>query len=331
MSTKNLENYSQIVRENLENCLTSISSEIKPLYSGKVRESFELNEVSLALVTTDRQSAFDRILASVPFKGQVLNMTSAWWFKRTDHIIENHLISVPDPNVSVVRKCKPFPVEFVVRGYITGSSNTSLWMNYAQGIRKYCGIDFPDGLNKNQKLENVVITPTTKSDTGDVPISPEEIVEQGLMSKSHWDFCSAKAIELFTYGQSEAEKKGFILVDTKYEMGLSAKGEVLLIDEVHSPDSSRYWRQPSYESRYKEGKEPENIDKEFLRLWFKNNCDPYKDEKLPEAPTDLIVELALRYIQIFEEITGSNFEFPDCKTDLQNRINELLITLIKSE
>ena len=129
MSTKNLENYSQIVRENLENCLTSISSEIKPLYSGKVRESFELNEVSLALVTTDRQSAFDRILASVPFKGQVLNMTSAWWFKRTDHIIENHLISVPDPNVSVVRKCKPFPVEFVVRGYITGSSNTSLWMN----------------------------------------------------------------------------------------------------------------------------------------------------------------------------------------------------------
>ncbi len=331
MSTKNSENYSQIVRENLENCLTSISSEIKPLYSGKVRESFELNEASLALVTTDRQSAFDRILASVPFKGQVLNMTSAWWFKRTDHIIENHLISVPDPNVSVVRKCKPFPVEFVVRGYITGSSNTSLWMNYAQGIRKYCGIDFPDGLNKNQKLENVVITPTTKSDTGDVPISPEEIVEQGLMSKSHWDFCSAKAIELFTYGQSEAEKKGFILVDTKYEMGLSAKGEVLLIDEVHSPDSSRYWRLPSYESRYKEGKEPENIDKEFLRLWFKNNCDPYKDEKLPEAPTDLIVELALRYIQIFEEITGSNFEFPDCQTDLQNRINELLITLIKSE
>ena len=331
MSTKNSENYSQIVRENLENCLTSISSEIKPLYSGKVRESFEINEASLALVTTDRQSAFDRILASVPFKGQVLNMTSAWWFKRTDHIIENHLISVPDPNVSVVRKCKPFPVEFVVRGYITGSSNTSLWMNYAQGIRKYCGIDFPDGLNKNQKLENVVITPTTKSDTGDVPISPEEIVEQGLMSKSHWDFCSAKAIELFTYGQSEAEKKGFILVDTKYEMGLSAKGEVLLIDEVHSPDSSRYWRLPSYESRYKEGKEPENIDKEFLRLWFKNNCDPYKDEKLPEAPTDLIVELALRYIQIFEEITGSNFEFPDCQTDLQNRINELLITLIKSE
>ena len=331
MSTKNSENYSQIVRENLENCLTSISSEIKPLYSGKVRESFELNEVSLALVTTDRQSAFDRILASVPFKGQVLNMTSAWWFKRTGHIIENHLISVPDPNVSVVRKCKPFPVEFVVRGYITGSSNTSLWMNYAQGIRKYCGIDFPDGLNKNQKLENVVITPTTKSDTGDVPISPEEIVEQGLMSKSQWDFCSAKAIELFTYGQSEAEKKGFILVDTKYEMGLSAKGEVLLIDEVHSPDSSRYWRLPSYESRYKEGKEPENIDKEFLRLWFKNNCDPYKDEKLPEAPTDLIVELALRYIQIFEEITGSNFEFPDCQTDLQNRINELLITLIKSE
>ena len=176
-------------------------------------------------------------------------------------------------------------------------------------IRKYCGIDFPDGLNKNQKLENVVITPTTKSDTGDVPISPEEIVEQGLMSKSHWDFCSAKAIELFTYGQSEAEKKGFILVDTKYEMGLSAKGEVLLIDEVHSPDSSRYWRLPSYESRYKEGKEPENIDKEFLRLWFKNNCDPYKDEKLPEAPTDLIVELALRYIQIFEEITGITLNF----------------------
>ena len=254
----------------------------------------------------------------------MLNLTSAWWFEKTRHIVENHLLSIPDPNVSVVKKCKPFPVEFVVRGYITGSSNTSLWVNYAKGIRKYCGIDFPDGLNKNQKLKDVVITPTTKSEEGDVPISPEEIVAQGLMTQSHWDYCSAKAIELFIYGQQEAEKRGFILVDTKYEMGLSAEGEVLLIDEVHSPDSSRYWRLHSYENRYKEGKEPENIDKEFLRLWFKDNCDPYKDEKLPEAPTELIVELALRYIQIFEELTGSKFDFPSSTEDVNLRVLNVL-------
>ena len=324
VSTKNLENYSKIVSENLENCVNSFSAGIKPFYSGKVRESYEIDDGSFALVTTDRQSAFDRILASVPFKGQVLNLTSAWWFEKTHHIVENHLLSIPDPNVSLVKRCKPFPVEFVVRGYITGSSNTSLWVNYAKGIRKYCGIDFPDGLNKNQKLENVVITPTTKSDEGDVPISPEEIVDQGLMTQSHWDYCSAKAVELFKYGQHEAEKKGFILVDTKYEMGLSAEGEVLLIDELHSPDSSRYWRLNSYETRYNEGKEPENIDKEFLRLWFKDNCDPYKDEKLPEAPTELIVELALRYIQIYEELTGSKFDFPSSNEDVNLRVSNVL-------
>ncbi|MEC7801453.1 MAG: phosphoribosylaminoimidazolesuccinocarboxamide synthase [Verrucomicrobiota bacterium] len=313
-----------MVSENLENCVNSFSTGIKPFYSGKVRESYEIDDGSFALVTTDRQSAFDRILASVPFKGQVLNLTSAWWFEKTHHIVESHLLSIPDPNVSLVKRCKPFPVEFVVRGYITGSSNTSLWVNYAKGIRKYCGIDFPDGLNKNQKLENVVITPTTKSDEGDVPISPEEIVDQGLMTQSHWDYCSAKAVELFKYGQHEAEKKGFILVDTKYEMGLSAEGEVLLIDELHSPDSSRYWRLNSYETRYNEGKEPENIDKEFLRLWFKDNCDPYKDEKLPEAPTELIVELALRYIQIYEELTGSNFDFPSRNEDVNLRVSNVL-------
>jgi len=331
VSIGNLENYSEIVEENLENCLTSISAEIKPLHSGKVRESYEIDNNSLALVTTDRQSAFDRILASVPFKGQVLNMTSAWWFKKTNHIINNHLISVPDPNVSIVKKCKPFPVEFVVRGYITGSSNTSLWVNYDNGIRRYCGTVFPDGLIKNQKLENVVITPTTKSDQGDVPISPEEILEQGLMSKPHWDFCSAKAVELFKYGQQEAEKKGLILVDTKYEMGLSEKGQILLIDEVHSPDSSRYWRLSTYKKMHKAGKEPENIDKEFLRLWFKENCDPYNDPKLPKAPKELIVELSIRYIQLFEQITGSKLQFNNCQTHLQKRINELLISLINSE
>ena len=324
MSTKNLENYSKVVTENLGNCLTSFSTGMNPFYCGKVRESYEIDDSSFALVTTDRQSAFDRILASVPFKGQVLNLTSAWWFDKTRHIVENHLLSIPDPNVSVVKKCKPFPVEFVVRGYITGSSNTSLWVNYAKGIRKYCGIDFPDGLNKNQKLKDVVITPTTKSEEGDVPISPEEIVAQGLMTQSHWDYCSAKAIELFIYGQQEAEKRGFILVDTKYEMGLSAEGEVLLIDEVHSPDSSRYWRLHSYENRYKDGKEPENIDKEFLRLWFKDNCDPYKDEKLPEAPTELIVELALRYIQIYEELTGFKFDFPSSNEDVNLRVSNVL-------
>lgn len=322
-----LEKYSEEIRRNLDNCLTVINSESSTIYSGKVRECYELDE-KFALVTTDRQSAFDRVLASVPFKGQVLNMISAWWFEKTGHIMKNHLIEVPDPNISVVEKCAPFPVEFVVRGYITGSSNTSLWTNYAAGKRNYCGINFPDGLVKNQKLENIVITPTTKAEIGDVPISPEEIISQNLMNESQWEYCSRKAIELFSFGQKVSQEKGYILVDTKYEMGISSTDEIVLIDEVHSPDSSRFWEFSTYEERFAKGEEPENIDKEFLRLWFKKNCDPYNDKELPQAPSELIVELSLRYIQVYEKMTGSSFDFPHSNREVGLRVSNALEILL---
>ena len=277
-----------------------------------------------SLITTDRQSAFDRILAAIPFKGQVLNQTSAWWFEQTKDIIPNHVINIPDPNATVARKCTVFPIEFVVRGYITGSTSTSLWTVYNSGDREYCGNVLPDGLVKNQKLETNMLTPTTKEEHHDRPISPSEIVNEGWMSQEDWDYCSGKAVELFTFGQKIAAENGMILVDTKYEMGRDEDGHIMLIDEIHTPDSSRYWLADSYEARINAGKEPENIDKEFLRLWFVDNCDPYNDKVLPDAPEELVIELSKRYIQLYEMITGKTFSFPDHEIPINNRIQQNL-------
>lgn len=277
--------------------------------SGKVRDAYELDEKTLLLVTTDRQSAFDRVLAAVPYKGQVLNLTSAYWFSVTEDIIPNHMLSVPHPNALLARKCDPFPVEFVVRGYITGSTDTSLWKNYAAGSRDYCGLSLPEGLVKNQKLDANVLTPTTKDDAGDRPISPAEIVSLGLMSQADADTCAEAALALFARGQALAAERGLILVDTKYEFGRDSDGTIRLIDEIHTPDSSRYWVAATYAARMAAGKEPENVDKEFLRLWFADACDPYKDEVLPEAPADLVDELSRRYVMLYEIITGKPFEF----------------------
>ncbi|CAN8077299.1 unnamed protein product [Agarophyton chilense] len=283
---------------------------------GKVRDQYAFdgvvngkNESLLALITTDRQSAFDRILAAIPFKGAVLNKTAAFWFNITKHIVPNHVISVPHPNVTIARRCKPFPIEFVVRGYITGSTSTSLWKNYSNGVRNYCGIEFKDGLVKNQKLESNVITPTTKEEAGDRLISPAEVVKEQFMTQEDWDYCADKALELFEYGQKVAAENGLILVDTKYEFGRDEDGTIRLIDEIHTPDSSRYWLATSYAKRFGEGKEPENVDKEFLRLWFAENSDPYdKSKKLPDAPADLVDELSRRYVMLYELITNGSFE-----------------------
>lgn len=291
--------------------------------NGKVRDQYDFvgndgegndNANLVALVTTDRQSAFDRVLAAIPFKGAVLNLTAAWWFENTTNIIPNHVVSVPHPNVTIARRCKPFPVEFVVRGYITGSTDTSLWKNYSQGVRNYCGIEFPDGLVKNQKLEFNVLTPTTKEVIGDRPISPNEVVAEDLMSQADWDTCANAAMKLFEYGQKVASDNGLILVDTKYEFGKDDDGTIRLIDEMHTPDSSRYWLATSYMARISKGEEPENIDKEFLRLWFRDNCDPYdKSKDLPDAPSDLVDELSRRYIMLYELITGQGFDFSASK------------------
>jgi phosphoribosylaminoimidazole-succinocarboxamide synthase len=317
LKTKN--NYHDIIVNSLSHCLTSTSLEQITCFKGKVRDRYDLGK-TFALITTDRQSAFDRILATIPFKGQVLNQTGAWWFNKTKDIIPNHVIDFPDPNITIAKKCKPFPIEFVVRGFVTGSSSTSLWTIYDKGDREYCGIQFPDGMVKNQKLPKPVITPTTKEEEHDRAISPDEIIAEGWMEKDHWEYASQKAIDLFVRGQELSSKQGLILVDTKYEMGLDENGEITLIDEIHTPDSSRYWIEESFQERLEQQKEPENIDKEFLRLWFKAHCDPYSDKILPEAPKELVAELSARYIHLYETITGENFSFPDLTQTMNERI-----------
>ena len=317
------EHYKDRIKAELNNTLTETNLPNGSKKTGKVRDQYDLGD-KVALITTDRQSAFDRILASVPFKGQVLNLTSAWWFDQTKDIIPNQVIDVPDPNVTLAKKCDVFPIEFVVRGYITGSTSTSLWTVYNNGNRTYCGNDLPEGLVKNQKLDGNMLTPTTKEEHHDRPIAPDEIVNEGWMTQEDWDYCSKKALELFAFGQKKAAENEMILVDTKYEMGRDAEGTIRLIDEIHTPDSSRYWIAKTYDERMAVGQEPQNIDKEFLRLWFVDNCDPYNDETLPEAPEELVAELSSRYIYLYETITGGVFPFPDTGKPVSERINENL-------
>ncbi|PHT95180.1 Phosphoribosylaminoimidazole-succinocarboxamide synthase [Capsicum annuum] len=313
------------IKNSISNCLseTHLHLTVPQLNSkirGKVRDIYDGGDY-LVMVTTDRQSAFDRILASIPFKGQVLNETSLWWFNKTQHITPNAVVSVPDRNVTIAKKCLVFPVEFVVRGYVTGSTDTSLWTVYNKGVRNYCGNHLPDGLVKNQKLTENILTPTTKAADHDVPVTPDEIVRRGLMTQADYDEVSRKAMSLFEFGQRVALDHGLILVDTKYEFGKGPDGQIYLIDEVHTPDSSRYWIAHSYQECFQNGLEPENIDKEFLRLWFKDHCNPYEDEVLPDAPEELVSELAWRYIFLFETITNSRFEMPGTKEPVHDRIS----------
>ena len=318
--------YYQEINENLTNTLqeTSISAPNKKV--GKVRDAYFLDD-KVIMISTDRQSAFDRILAAIPSKGAVLNSVSAWWFKKTEHLFSNHLISTPDPNVSIVEKCDVFPVEFVVRGYITGTTETSLWTVYSGGGREYCGNSLPEGLEKNDKLETPMLTPTTKDKVHDRPVSREEIIELGLMSSEDYDIAAKMSLDLFAFGQKTAEENGLILVDTKYEIGRDASGKIKFVDEIHTPDSSRFWLGGSYKEKINGGKEPENIDKEFLRLWFAKNCDPYNDDVLPDAPDELVAELSARYILLYELITGEKFVFPDLK-NINQRITKNIKELL---
>jgi len=321
------EHYKDRIKAELNNTLTETNLPSGFKKAGKVRDQYDLGD-KVALITTDRQSAFDRVLASIPFKGQVLNLTSAWWFDQTKDIIPNQVIDIPDPNVTLAKKCDVFPIEFVVRGYITGSTSTSLWTVYNNGDRTYCGNDLPEGLVKNQKLDANMLTPTTKEEHHDRPIAPDEIVSEGWMTQEDWDYCSNKALELFAFGQKKVAENDMILVDTKYEMGRDAEGAIRLIDEIHTPDSSRFWIAKTYAERMAAGQEPQNIDKEFLRLWFVDNCDPYNDETLPEAPEELVTELSSRYIYLYETITGGVFPFPETGKPVSERINENLKELL---
>jgi len=281
-------------------------------YVGKVRDTYDLGDGRLLLITTDRQSGFDRMLGAIPFKGQVLNRTSLYWFRQTRGIIGNHVLSNPHANALIARKCTVLPIEFVVRGYMTGSTDTAIWTQYQKGVRNFCGHELAEGMRKNEPLSANIVTPTTKEKEHDRPITAQEIVAEGWLTQQQWDVASAKALELFAFGQKVAATRGLILVDTKYEFGVADDGELLLIDEIHTPDSSRYWLAESYGKRLAAGREPDMIDKEFFRLWFRDRCDPYKDAVLPVPPDDLIAELAARYIQLFEKITATKF-VPDLR------------------
>jgi len=306
----------------LENCLTDATFPELPNHTrGKVRESYDLPDGRRIMIATDRQSAFDHVLASVPYKGQLLNQTAAFWFEQTEDVCPNHVVDYPDPNVVVGRRLDMLPIEMIVRDYMTGSTETSIWPMYNRGERVLYSIEFPDGLVKNQKLPETIITPTTKAVQGehDAPITAEGIVEKGLLTQAQWDEVAAKSLALFARGREIAAENGLILVDTKYEFGLDENGVMTLADEVHTPDSSRYWMAASYESRLAEGKEPESLDKEFLRLWINERCDPYKDP-LPEIPGETLMEFSGKYVKLYEQVTGRSFEAPASDEPVRERI-----------
>ncbi len=290
--------------------------------TGKVRDIY-LQDKRIILVSTDRHSSFDRIIAHIPGKGEALTQISAFWFEATKDIVPNHVLAVPDSNVVVAKRCKVIMIEVVVRGYISGVTGTSLWTLYEKGERDFGDFTLPDGLRKNQKFDRPVLTPTTKSDEHDRPISGKEIVAEKIVEEKLWHQIEKTALALFTRGQEIAAQRGLILVDTKYEFGIDENGVLTLVDEIHTPDSSRYWKKASYDDRFAKGEEPEYFDKEFLRLWFKDHCDPYKDAVLPEAPKELVAELARRYSEIYETLTGKEFVFhggPDALARIEKNL-----------
>ena len=282
---------------------------------GKVRDNYVAGD-RRTIVVTDRVSCFDRVVGTLPFKGQVLNQLAAYWFERTAAIAPNHLISVPDPNVSVVREGRPLAVEFVVRGYLTGSTSTSVWTAYAQGSRVYCGHRLPEGLKRHEPLPAPLLTPTTKAEKGahDEPVSRADVIARGLMSAERYDEAERLVLTLYAEGARTAATRGLILVDTKYELALDADDRLFVIDEIHTPDSSRYWYRDAYQRAMSEGRDPEALDKEYVRRWLQEQG--YRGEgPIPEIPVDVRCEAARRYIEAFEQITARDFE-PDTEDPL---------------
>jgi phosphoribosylaminoimidazole-succinocarboxamide synthase len=281
-------------------------------YRGKVRDNYDLPDGRRIIIASDRLSAFDRILTAIPLKGRVLTQLARWWFDRTADLCPNHVIEYPDPNVLVCRRLQILPVEVVVRDYLTGTTATSIWTMYKAGRREMYGIRFPDGLREHEKLPQTILTPTTKAADGghDEPLSPAEIVGRGLLSAARWDEVAACALALFARGRELAARQGLILVDTKYEFGLDGEGRLLLADEVHTPDSSRYWLAESYGRRLAAGERPEAFDKDYVRAWVARRCDPYRDP-VPEIPREVILEAACLYIEAYETLAGEPFPLPE--------------------
>lgn len=310
----------------LDNCLIDAEFSELPNYTrNKVRDTYKLPNGQRLLVTTDRQSAFDQVLAAVPFKGQVLTQIARYWFDHTKDICPNHVISYPDPNVVLAKDLKMLPIEVVVRAYLTGSTNTSIWPMYKSGERVIYGHQFPEGMRKNQKLAQPIITPTTKPADGghDAPITEAEILDTQLVTTAQWQDMARKSLALFKRGQELAAERGLILVDTKYEFGLDENGTVTVADEIHTPDSSRFWLADTYQVRFAAGEEPESLDKEFLRLWVASQCDPY-NEPIPEIPQETLIEFSEKYIALYEKLTGTKFEKPDFSVSTRDRIRAAL-------
>jgi phosphoribosylaminoimidazole-succinocarboxamide synthase len=297
------------IRSQLKNVLDS--TEFRGLGKcerGKVRDSY-LQKGRRILIATDRISAFDVILGTIPFKGQVLNQLAAFWFGKTREIVPNHVLDVPDPNVMIVRECEQLPLEFIVRGYITGVTKTSAWYNYEQGVRNFCGNRLAEGLKKDQKFAKPILTPTTKLEKHDRPISREEAIEEGLIDGASFDECARICFALYDAGVKEAARRGLILVDTKYEIG-RYNGNFVISDEIHTPDSSRYWFADTYKKLFAAGQDQRKLDKEYVREWLVGQG--FRGDGVPPAlPGDVRVEAAKRYIQAYELVTGQEFVVSD--------------------
>ena len=300
-------------------------AELPNHHRGKVRDSYDLADGRRILIASDRLSAFDRILTAVPFKGQVLTGAARFWFDQTRDICPNHVLGYPDPNVLIARRLQILPVEIVVRGHLAGTTGTSILTLYSQGRREMYGARFPDGLRPNQALPGPIITPTTKADAGghDEPLSAGEILKRGLLTPDQWEQVSDYALRLFARGQAMAAARGLILADTKYELGLDPDGAIVLADEIHTPDSSRYWLAETYHDRFERGERPESFDKDFVRSWVAARCDPYKDP-IPPIPDELVLQTAQVYLRAFETITGESFVPPPPGEPVLQRIRRNL-------
>jgi phosphoribosylaminoimidazole-succinocarboxamide synthase len=299
----------------------AVIPELPGCYRGKVRENYDLRDGTRVLIATDRISAFDRILAVIPLKGQVLTQTARFWFEATQRLCPNHVIEYPDPNVLVCKRLSMMPVEIVVRDYLAGTTSTSILQMYKKGSREMYGHRFPEGLRDNQKLPQTIITPTTKAEQGehDAPLSAEEILARKLLTEKQWRDVSEKALALFASGREIAARRGLILVDTKYEFGFDERGGIVLADEVHTPDSSRYWLSASYPARFAAGEPPETLDKDFIRRWVAERCDPYAGP-IPEIPREVILQASCKYVEVYEQLTGQELELPDLAVPPLTRI-----------
>jgi phosphoribosylaminoimidazole-succinocarboxamide synthase len=294
-------------------------------YKGKVRENYDLPDGRRIIIATDRLSAFDVILTAIPLKGELLTQTARYWFEETADICPNHVLDYPDPNVVVGTRLDILPVEIVVRDYLAGTTSTSVLTKYKNGERDMYGIRLPDGLRDNEKLPQTIITPTSKALDGghDEPLTRDDILTRGLLSEEQWDTVSRYALALFARGKVLAAKRGLILVDTKYEFGTNKDGSIILADEIHTPDSSRYWLAESYKQRFEAGERPQSFDKDFIRAWVTARCDPYKD-RIPKIPAELIEQTSRVYTQAYETITGKTFVADTSGKTVLDRIRENL-------